>query len=294
MKRTFIAFVLLAFVMVSQARAHNLWINCFESYAHKPGHALISLGWGHGLPMDDILNSSTGKIRLATFQVVDPSGLASDLGTPVTEVSEPSMSNVNFTLFAGDNALQKLAFKETMAPGVYQLSATSRPAFYTQYVDTKGRTRLKMKPKSECKNVDKVLMSVKYQAFAKAFITHGPWQPPKPLGHGLEIIPSTDLGKVKEGDLVRVEVLFYGKPLTTTAKSQEYITASGSGFGQKDGFSLFSDIVDGKAQFRVQSPGQWRIIVKHKEDVSNDGSLKELVGKADQVYHAATLTFDVN
>lgn len=294
MKKNLIALAFLCFVMVSHAHAHNLWINSFDSHAHTPGHALISLGWGHGLPMDDILNSPTGKIRVEKFQVVDPSGLATDLGTPGTGACEPSLSNANFVLFAGDIGLQKLAFKEAMAPGVYQLSAASRPAFYTRYIDTKGRTRLKMKPKSACKNVDKVLMSVKYQAFAKAFITKGPWQPPKPLGHGLEIVPRMDLSNLKKGDLVRVEVLFWGKPLTTTAKSQEYITASGSGFGQKDGFSLFSHIVDGKAQFRVQSSGQWRIIVKHKEEVTGDGPLKDLAGQADQVYHAATLTFNVD
>jgi uncharacterized GH25 family protein len=73
----------------------------------------------------------------------------------------------------------------------------------------------------------------------------------------------------------------------------EYITAQSSSFGQSDGFSLLSYLMKGKAQFRVQSSGQWMITVNHKDDVTADGSLKDLYGKVDQVYHGASLTFNV-
>ena len=109
----------------------------------------------------------------------------------------------------------------------------------------------------------------------------------------MEIIPRTDLSKVKVGDLVEVDVLFYGKPVTSNAKSVNYITAHSSGFGQGDKFSLFSYLMNGKAQFRVQSSGQWMISVNTKDDVTEDGPLKDLHGKADQVYHGASLTFNV-
>jgi uncharacterized GH25 family protein len=99
-------------------------------------------------------------------------------------------------------------------------------------------------------------MAVKYQAFAKSYLTVGKWTNPKPLGHGLEIIPRTDLSNLHVGDLVEVDVLFYGKPLNATAKSVEYITAHSSSFGQSDGFRLMSFIINGKAKFRVQSAGQ--------------------------------------
>lgn len=44
---------------------------------------------------------------------------------------------------------------------------------------------------------------------------------------------------------------------------------------------------------RVQSWGQWMIGVNHKDDVTADGPLKDLYGKAEQVYHSAGLTFTV-
>ncbi len=54
-----------------------------------------------------------------------------------------------------------------------------------------------------------------------------------------------------------------------------------------------SYIIKGKAQFRVQNSGQWVINVNHKDDVTQDGALKGLYGKTEQVYHGASLTFTV-
>lgn len=284
----------LAFLLsVSTANAHSVWVNCFESHAHKPYHAMVSMGWGHMLPMDDMLNSTNGRIAIERFELFDPAMHKTALSLPAFEVAEPTESTANVDIFAADLATQKIALKENSAPGVYQIGAVSAPSFYTQYIDKKGKKRLKMKPRNEIKNVDKVLMSVKYQAFAKSFMTLGTWKEPKALGHGLEIIPRTDLSNLHAGDLVEVDVLFYGKPLNSSAKSVEFITAASSSFGQPDSFALFSYIKKGKAQFRVQSAGQWGIFVNHKDDVTKDGPLKDLYGKANQVFHGASLTFTV-
>lgn len=286
--------VLLALlVWASPVFAHSVWINNFESHAHASHHAMVSLGWGHALPMDDILSSPNGRIAIKRFELFDPDMKKTALLKPPFKLSKPELSTDNIELYAADLGTQKIAFKKESDKGVYQLSAVSAPSFYTQYIDQKGRTRLKLKPKDEVDGLKKVLMAVKYQAFAKSYISNGTWTNPAPLGHGLEIIPRTDLSDLHVGDLVEVDVLFYGKPLTATAKSIEYITAQSSSFGQSDGFALYSHLKKGKAQFRVQSAGQWMISVSHKDDVTPDGPLKELYGKADQVYHGASLTFNV-
>jgi len=225
--------------------------------------------------------------------MIDPDMAKTDLIKPEGDSGTPVQTSGSFDLFAGDMALQKISLKQEAAKGVYQCSAASVPSFFTQYIDQAGKTRMQMKPRNEISGIKEVLMSVKYQAFAKSFLTVGGWQDPEPLGHDLEIIPLTDLSSLRAGDMVKVKVLFYGKPLTATARSIEYITAHGTGFGQGEGFALFSYIVDGKAQFRVQSPGQWMISVSHKDDVTPDGPLKDLTGKADQVYQGASLTFTV-
>ena len=273
----------------SLANAHSLWINSFESQGHGGHNAMVCLGWGHALPMDDILNSTNGRIAIERFELLDPSLKKTDLLKPEFKLAKPELSNGNFDLFAADLATQKIAFKENSVPGVYQLGAVSRATFYTQYVDKKGKKRLKMKAKDEIKDIQTVLMAVKYQAFAKSYLTVGAWSAPKPLGHGLEIIPRTDLSTLHAGDLVAVDVLFHGKP----PKGMQYITAHSGSFGQSDDFSLFSKIKKGKAKFRVQSAGQWMISVSHKDDVTSDGPLEDLYGKANVVSHAATLTFNV-
>ena len=284
---------LLLIAFPSSALAHAVWINSFESFAHTPPHTMVSLGWGEALPMDDILTSVNGRIEIERFELFDPTLKKTDLEKPEFKISEPEISTADFDLFSADLATQKVALKKNSARGVYQFSAVSKPAFYTQYIDKKGKTRLQLKPKNEVKGIKKILMCVKYQAFAKSYLTVGAWSNPKPLGHGLEIIPRTDLSNLHVGDLVEVDVLFYGQPLSASTQSIEYIIAHSSSFGQSDGFKLFSYIVEGKAQFRIQSSGQWMIGIYHKEDVTKDGKLKDLYGKAEQVYHGATLTFNV-
>jgi uncharacterized GH25 family protein len=293
MKKICILLIIALFSTISGAHAHSIWINSFESHAHQQSHTMVSLGWGHALPMDDILTSPNGRIAIERFELLDPDLKKTDLLKPEFKLSKPDLSTDNFDLFSADLATQKVGLKKDSAQGVYQFSVVSKPTFYTQYIDKKGKTRLKLKPKNEVKEIKNVLMAVKYQAFAKSYLTVGKWTNPKPLGHGLEIIPCTDLSNLHVGDLVEVTVFFYDKPLNATAKSMEYITAQSSSFGQSDGFSLFSYIIKGKAQFRVQSSGQWMITVNHKEDVTEDGNLKDLYGKADQVYHGASLTFTV-
>jgi uncharacterized GH25 family protein len=243
--------------------------------------------------MDDILTSHGARIAIDRFEMVDPQLKHTDLIKPASKLSEANLTTNDFDLAAADLGTQKVAFKKESAKGVYQLSAVTKPAFYTQYVDKGGRTRIKQKSKDKLKDIKKVLMSVKHQAFAKSCLTVGRWTDPKPLDHGLEIIPRTDLSEVRVGDLVEVDVLFHGQPLSATARSIEYITAKSSSFGQSDGFCLMSYIIGGRAQFRVQSGGQWLISANHKEEVTEDGPLKALYGKAEQVFNSASLTFVV-
>ena len=115
----------------------------------------------------------------------------------------------------------------------------------------------------------------------------------KPLKQGLELIPLNDLSKVKVGDLLSFDVLFYGEPLASTS-SMEYITASSNTFGQKEKFSLLSYIVDGKAQIRVQNKGQWLISTTHKDEVQNNIKLKHLKNKVKTIEETTTLTFIVH
>lgn len=285
--------IIFSYVVVVGLNAHSLWVDSFESFTHKPGHTTVVLGWGHNLPIDDMLNSPNGNILVQSFSIISPNGKKTKLEIPPATKPKANIKGANFDVFKADLGTQKIAFKKDSPKGTYAIKAHSKPAFYTKFIDNKGRSRFKLLPKNEIKNIKKILMSVRYQAFASTYVTLGKWQDPKATNKGLEIIPLTDLSRVKVGDLVKFKVLFYGKALNATAKSMDYLTAHSSTFGQNDGFALFSYIINGVGQFRVQSSGKWIVSVNHKNEVSKDGKLKKFYGKAEQVYYGASLTFDV-
>ncbi|MCT7547224.1 DUF4198 domain-containing protein [Aliarcobacter butzleri] len=273
--------------------AHSFWVNFFESFSHKPAHIIVGLGWGHAMPMDDILNSPNGRVIVEEFKIISPNGEIINLDIPSSEPQEANKKAKNFDIFSADMGLQKIALKENSQKGVYKIEAKTQPTFYTEYIDTKGNKRLKLTTMDKLNDIQKVLMSLKFEAFAKSYLTIDKWEEQKASNKGLEIIPKTDLSNVKVGDLVEFEVLFEGKPLNVSPSSIDFISADSNTFGQNDSFSLMSYIVNGKAQFRVQSPGQWRVSCNHRDTVTKDGSFKDLFGKVEYVFNTSSLTFNV-
>lgn len=55
-----------------------------------------------------------------------------------------------------DVGVQKIALKKDSLKAVYKIDAKIKPTFYTAYIDTKDRQRLKLKPKNELKNIKKI------------------------------------------------------------------------------------------------------------------------------------------
>ncbi len=291
MKNVFCISMITLLLAASTAGAHSLWVNCFEStQIHPPGHATVSLGWGHTMPIDDMPNSVKAKLKITEFNLADPAGNKSKLYKPQPKTVTPFESNAGYDLYISDIANQQIALKKETRQGVYLIEAISQKTYYTQYTDTKGRTRLALKPMDEIDGIQKVLASVQYQAFGKSYLTVKKWTTPKPAGHDLEITPLTDLSRVKPGDMVEFDVRFHGKPLSWGPNSLAYITGYSPAFGGER-FAVFSMVLGGKAQFRVQNAGQWRVNIINSKMVTQDGPLKNLYGKVKTVNNAATLTF---
>lgn len=289
LKKTIIFFALCA----TSLNAHYFWVNSFESFTHKPGHTTVSLGWGHSMPIDDVLNSVNGKLTIADFFIISPDGEKIKLTIPSSEAQKASLKVKDFDVYNANLGLQKIALKKESTKGVYTISAKNKPTFFTQYVDSKDRQRLKLTTIDKIKDLKKVILSGQYESLAKSYLTLGKWNEPKPTNKGLEIIPKTDLSNIKVGDLVEFEVLFYGKPLHTSANNIVFIEAKSNSFGQNDGYSLMSYIGYGKAQIRVPSSGQWLISCIYKSNVTKDNELKQLYGKVNTAFNANTLTFNV-
>lgn len=275
----------------SMLSAHALWVNVFPTKLY----AYVSLGFGHSLPFQDVLMSKKGKVNLERFTLISPSSTETELKKPTVVMGDPIATLKGVEVFDADVAMQKVVFDtDESEKGTYQVVAVSESRFYTKYIDNEGKEKKERKPMTEMNDIKDIIMSLRTKIYGKAFFTLGDWTEPKPIGKGLEIVPKTDLSKLKVGDLVEVEVLFDGEPLKRNPKKdRDFISAYSTDFGQPDKFTMVSSIRDGKAKFRVQTIGQWLVEVKHKKDVTKDGPLKDLVGQVLQDSHRATITFHV-
>ncbi len=281
-KKVVLTTLVLSLASASSLSAHSLWVNSFES---KPGKTVIGLGWGHVLPIQD----GASNIKFKEFIITSPDGKATNLKTPTSVNKDPLQETENLTIYDMDIALQKISIKKEGKSGTYVIKASTKPSIFTKYVNTAGKTTFKRTGMDEIKDIKKVLMSLEHQSVAKSYITIGEWSKQVATNVGLEIIPKTDLSNLRAGDFVEFEVLYNGK----TFKNENFLSAKSNMFGQNDGFTLKSNIRKGKAKFRVMAPGQWIVTARKKEEVTNDGKFKELVGKVNSVSNSASLTFNV-
>ena len=254
---------------------------------------MVSLGWGHVVPMDDLLVSKAGSIQLATFDLIDPDMNRTALPMPVLKMEDVIETRGGMTVQCGDMGIRKLGLTDKTKAGTYQVAVTSKDIFFTMYLDKKGKQKMVTKPLDEVKGVEKVLFSVKYKSFAKAFTAVKKWTDPKPLGHDLELMPLTDLSNVHVGNMVHFDVSFMGKPLSVKGDRIESMTATSNTFGGPDNFSLYAYLMDGKSQFRMPSAGQWVVNVYVRQEVTPDNELKHLAGKCTTVWYAGTISFNV-
>lgn len=72
------------FGTINCALAHTLWVNTFESRAHKPAHVLCSIGWGHNPPLDDLPQ----QVALASYNLYGPDLRQTPLPMPAATSSD--------------------------------------------------------------------------------------------------------------------------------------------------------------------------------------------------------------
>ncbi len=269
---------------------HTFWVNAFDSTAHQPRHVLVTLGYGHSFPLDDLLT----ELTLKSFTLYDPELKATPLPLPMVQQAATIKLDNHLQVVSGDLAARKIILGKDCPSGVYQVSAESKDNYWTYYIDEKGRQRWAAKPMNEMTEAQKILRGMRYHPFAVSYFTVGKWQTPKSLGQDLEIIPMTDLSKVHAGDLVKFKVLFMGKELKTDPTlSIEYITARSDAFGARENFSLSSVLFDGKGQFRLPCAGNWLVNVYTRQNVTKNNELKHLAKKCTTVLYSSSITFTV-
>lgn len=287
--------IAMAMMFALGASAHDFFINLSESMEHKPGSVGVSIGWGHAVPFDDFFMGNS----LEAYEVYDPKMRKSALefdkaGNEGIETrryeTKPSANFPEALIFGGDIFANKVYFTQDSARGVYQVAANTKKVQFSMWKDKKGRQKWGRVSLDEIKEAKEVEMSLNFQSFAKAYVSVGEWQKPKPIGHELELIPLSDLSKVKVGDEVEFEVLFLGKPLNEVIDGTPPAIRA---YGEQGGAGHVGAFVSaGKAKFRVHSSGRWTTTLSLRKKV-NEEIAPELVGKALHKGYNASVTFFV-
>ena len=114
------------------------------------------------LPVDDLLTSEAGVIKLASYQLVGPQGTKVDLGLPDAAVQPKKQTALGLSVQTGDLGLRKIGLTGKQKPGTYQVVAQTQPLYFTMYVDKNGKKAMAPKPMDQIKNASRVLSSMKY------------------------------------------------------------------------------------------------------------------------------------
>ncbi|PIE71495.1 MAG: hypothetical protein CSA22_03030 [Deltaproteobacteria bacterium] len=270
--------------------AHSLWVNVHESFTHPPGHFITSLGWGHEVPMDDFLMSEAGAVTIETYDLMGPDGSRTPFPLPVIKKETPASSTTGMTIVQGDLGLRKVSLTDKTVPGTYAVIAESKATYFSGYVDKKGNHKMATKAMDEIKGATAFDFSTRYKAVAKSYVGIKKWTAPKPAGFDLEIMPDTDLSTVNAGDIVKFTVTFKGKPLNCDMHGIHILHLTSNTYGGPDKFMLSSYIMNGKAQVRIPTAGEWVASILIKKNVTPDNELKALAKKCQSIYYGSTLS----
>lgn len=302
MKKNMCFFILaigVMFIFPNSVPAHNFWININESNT-PPAHVMMSIGYGHKMPMDEYLSSPQGVIKLKEYNLYDP-----DHNVLHIEYENPDAIDVKklpvlsgAMVRTGDMFDRGIAFSPDMKPGTWQVTADQDWMFATLYKNKDGKRIYERKELNKIKEVQSILFSMAAKMSAKSFFTvGGKWTEPKPVGHLIEIIPTSDLSNLKVGDSISFKVLHNGKALDKFNRGEipfwPYFCAFGTNFGgEEEGFHLAGYLNNGEGRLKIPASGQWVVYSYLYLPIDKDLN-PELYGKAKYQYISASISFNV-
>ena len=189
------------FIAPNNVLAHQFWVNTNVSQI-PPAHAMISLGYGHKMPMDEYLSTSQGVIELREYNLYDPDHNVLHLEYENSDIVDtaklPALSGAKVR--TGDIFDRGIMFSPDMKSGTWQVAADQEWSFTTLYKDKNGKSVYTRKGLDEIKDAQFIAFSVARKMSAKSFFTvGGKWTEPKPVGHLIEIIPTSDLSTTQIG-----------------------------------------------------------------------------------------------
>jgi len=230
--------------------AHDFWLLGMDA---QPGEPIkLVAGYGHAMPTDEVMKAD----QFAPIYIIGPKGAK----TPCSLTGE-----------------MELTAEKALPKGSYIAVGGKKISWWTKTPDGSQD-----KPKDQVKDAGKCYRSVKY---AKCIVNLGGavGDVSRPVGQDVEIVPMSNPGLLKGGGVLRVRVLYKGKPLPKAE-----VKATFEGFSTERGAYAFVGRTneDGEIKVTMLKGGNWLITTGHKQPFPDQK-------KCDVLSESASLAFVV-
>ena len=246
--------------------AHSLYIQSGRYQVAEGKSSPLFFCYGHRIPVDDGVRAK----KLKKVEVRTPGGEKKQMA------------------IRPEKGLHSYMVKYEK-PGTYVLSAETNPGYYTVYIDKKGRERHAIKPKSAIKDKAREIKKSLYsKQFSKTYVVcETPSEKfPARIGQKLELVPSTDVSKLKAGDTLELQVYFKGEPY----QSQGTWDATYNGFSTESEDNYFPKTKVSGPSVKVVIPHAGRWFIRYFIKIPATGKDRE---QYTQEKNTATLVFEI-
>jgi uncharacterized GH25 family protein len=181
-------------LLPAAAQAHSLFIQSGRHQVSQGKASPLFFCYGHHFPVDGAID----RKKLAYVRVIVPDGRANEIA------------------LRDDRSLHSYLVTYEQ-PGTYALVAETNPGHFAMYTDKRGRQRHSLKPMSAfAGEAAEILSSMRSSQWAKTYVfCETPSDSfPARVGLPLELVPATDLSRLKEGDSLSIQVFNDGAPYT--------------------------------------------------------------------------------
>ncbi|MCI5222981.1 MAG: DUF4198 domain-containing protein [Candidatus Electrothrix sp. AR4] len=257
---------LLLLLLVAPAWAHKIWLNPADHFPAPGSTVELGIGWGHKYPTERT-HEKLKEGMPEKIQAVAPDGKAAEL---------VKLAHGRYSL-------------KVTTPGTYLVMTKGKSGFFTKTPE--GR---KWGNKTEIANA---VQCTNYHLSGKTAIMVGNSEQgfDRVTGQDIELIPLTNPGQVKKGEIFKIKLLLDGKPVVNVPLKAAY-----AGFDKVDKTNKKAEkkkndrpfpaeaITDnqGVAELRFDRPGYWLVSLSHKPPYPD-------LAVCDQYMYNVTFTLEV-
>lgn len=258
--------VLILSLIPVQTSAHSLFIQSGRYHVKAGKGSPLFFCYGHHFPVDDAVR----RKKLEYVRIINPDMQVRDI------------------VLREEKSLHSYVVQYEKS-GTYVLTAETRPGYFAQYIDKKGRKRHSLKPlHAFIDNAQTVTSSMRSSQWTKAYVVcdEAGTSFPAEVGLPMELLPEKNPSLVKMGETITFQVHNDGKPY----KGDGFYDATYSGFSteSEDMYIPETPVKNGVFTVPVDMSGRWFVRFFTKVNAPEDKQKEYLTEK-----RTTTLTFEI-